>query len=143
MDFNTALAELRKDATFESKHPRDAHGRFGHGTGGESTGGESTGGESTGGESTAGFKGIADLAVRLGSLTWDLGLMVGSARALRTAQGRMEIGKHLLVLGATLAALDVHLRNLPHEASAAWDEARAHLQRLRSWLLQLEQEVVA
>jgi hypothetical protein len=84
-----------------------------------------------------------DLLTRLGSIAYDVGAALHSARGLRNATTRTQIALHVGVIASTLVALKTHISHLPEEARIWSSEAVATLHRTRDLLLELKHRIFA
>jgi hypothetical protein len=111
--------------------PRDSHGRF------------TTAGAALGEQSSHMLRASGDLATRLGSAAYDLGTLIYSARALRSAPTRAKLAAHLGVILADVVALHTQISALPAELRTWSSEAHKTLQRTRVALLKLKRRLFA
>jgi hypothetical protein len=81
------------------------------------------------------------LLTRLGSTAYDLGALIYSARALRSAHTRTEIAKHVAIIASTVVALRTHITALPAEARTWSAEAVETLHRTKETLLRLKAKI--
>ena len=84
-----------------------------------------------------------DILTRLGSVAYDVGAALHSARSLRHATTRTQIALHVAVIASTLVALKTHISHLPEEARIWSSEAVTTLHRTREALLELKHRIFA
>jgi hypothetical protein len=84
-----------------------------------------------------------DILTRLGSVAYDVGAALHSARSLRHATTRTQIALHVAVIASTLVALKTHISHLPEEARVWSAEAVTTLHRTREAMVELKHRIFA